>query len=182
MTPAQRKLYHGTLWPAACIRQGWTVKDEARRKAVTVEATGQESTSGLTQPQVTLLFNKLKWLANPTDYDLAYSDANPDEALAADQRGRVVWRIEHTAATAGLNEGYLCQAAAGKVQAHSKKNWRDLPMTELVKFAMTIRQRAQARNRAAKGMQESCNSDADTLETVFSSESAPQEGFSEDPF
>lgn len=149
MTPSQRSTYFGTLWPAACKAQGWNPKDEERRRDVTHAATGKESTSKLTQEQITLLFNKLKWLADPTNFDLAMADANPELALAANKRNNVIWRIEQAAAGQSLNETYLAKVAENKCTAHHVKSWRELPLQELVNFSRTIAARAGRKKQAA---------------------------------
>lgn len=141
MTPSQRSTYFGTLWPTACARQKWNPKDEERRKDVTFSATGKESTSKLTQDEITLLFNKLKWLADPTNFDLALADSDPQAALAANKRTNVIWRIEQAAKAKGFNPVYLDKAAEHKCRVHNVTTWRDLPIGDLVKFSMTISKR-----------------------------------------
>lgn len=154
MNAKQRSTYFGSLWPAACEAQGWDPKDEDRRRDVTMEATGRDSTSRLTEAQITLLFNHLKQLANPQDFDLAYLTANPEIALEEHKRGQVIWRIEHTAAAAGLKEEWLTEISAAKCAANGVKQWRQLPTVELVKLSMTVESRtsdeARARRAAAR--------------------------------
>ncbi|MBB5033132.1 hypothetical protein [Prosthecobacter vanneervenii] len=152
MSPSQRKTYFGTLWPDVCRAQGWNVKDEERRRDVTFAATGQESTSKLNQDQITLLWIKLKWLADPANFDKAYADANPEIALAEHKRQNVIWRIEKAAQAKGLNEAYLTKVAEYKVARHRVKSWRDFPLHELVNFSKTI----AARKKHAAPVQDSC--------------------------
>lgn len=171
MTPDQRKLYRGKLWPEACAKKGWNVKDEDRRRDATMEATGQDSTTGLSQDQITLLFNHLKQLANPEDFDLAYVTANPEIALEENKRARIIWRIEHETATAGLQEEWLVEISASKCAAHNVKQWRQLPTVELVKLSMTVETRTtkevKARRQAkttgkkpaARAVQPKCTAD-----------------------
>lgn len=153
MNASQRKTYFGILWPAACKAQGWLVKDDDRRREVTMQATGKDSTSSLTEAQITLLFNRLKQLADPADFDLAYADANPEIALEEHKRGQIIWRIENSTAKAGLTEAWLVEISAAKCATHDVKHWRQLPTVELVKLSMTVESRtsdaAQAR-RAQK--------------------------------
>jgi hypothetical protein len=165
MTASQRKTYFGTLWPAACKAQGWNPKDEDRRRDATMQATGQDSTSRLSQDQITLLFNHLKQLANPEDFDLAYVTANPEIALEEHRRSQIIWRVEHTAAKAGLNDAWLEQASAAKCSAHNVRCWRQLPTVELLKFSMTVSSRTtsdvsarrSSRNkRSATPLQDPC--------------------------
>lgn len=178
MSPLQRKTYFGTLWPAACAKQGWNPKDEDRRRDVTMEATGTDSTSRLSQPQITLLFNHLKQLADPEDFDLAYMTANPDIALEEHKRGNIIWRIEHTVAQAGLTESWLVETSEAKCQAHGVKHWRQLPTVELTKLSMTVETRtsedAKARRKfrswkgkkkaSARPVQSDCSGGAEATE------------------
>jgi hypothetical protein len=155
MNASQRKTYFGNLWPAACKAQGWLVKDEDRRREVTNQATGKDSTSKLTEAQITLLFNKLKQLANPADFDLAYADANPEIALEEHKRGQIIWRIENSTAKAGLTEAWLEDISARKCATHAVKHWRQLPTVELVKLSMTVESRTsdEVKDRRAKKQQ-----------------------------
>jgi hypothetical protein len=175
MTPPQRSRYFGTLWPAACKAQGWDKKDETKRQEVTHEATGSASTSSLTQGQLTLLFNRLKWLADPSNFDKAYADANPDIVLEEDKRARIIWRIEQTTAKAGLKDEWLTQTAAAKCEVNQVKAWRHLPTMELLKLSMTVESRttelAKARrlkkNTPAQPVQDSCIDDAEGIDMPF---------------
>lgn len=71
MNAAQRKHYHGRLWPAACRAQGWDRRDGERRKAVTREAMrlckgpATDSSAELDEAAVTALFAYLEHLADP---------------------------------------------------------------------------------------------------------------------
>jgi hypothetical protein len=164
MNSAQRKTYFGTLWPAACKAQGWLVKDEDRRREVTMQATGKDSTSSLTQAQITLLFNRLKQLADPSDFDLAYADANPEIALEEHKRGQIIWRIENSTAKAGLTESWLVEISAWKCETHDVKHWSQLPTVELVKLSMTVESRTsdEVKARRAKKQQPRAASVQDT--------------------
>lgn len=152
MNGKQRSHYFGKLWPAACDAQGWNPKDEDRRRDVTMEATGKDSTSRLTEAQVTLLFNHLKQLANPADFDLAYLTANPEIALEEHKRGQIIWRIENTTAQAGLTEAWLVEISAPKCEAHEVKHWRQLPTVELLKLSMTVESRTSEEVKARRAM------------------------------
>jgi hypothetical protein len=156
MTPSQRRHYHSRLWPDACKAQGWDKKDEEKRREVTEAATGKASSSALNQGQITLLFNKLKWLADPVNFDRAFADANPDLALEEDKRSRIIWRIEHTAAKKGFNEAWLHSISEHKCTHHNVKVWRQLPTTELLKLSMTV----DARKKHAEPRQDECADDA----------------------
>lgn len=164
MNTEQRRFYHGKLWPAACRVQGWNSKDEHQRKRVTFSATGEESTSSLDQDQVTLLFNKLKWLADPTNFDKALADSDPAAALAENKRKKVIWRIEQVAAKAGLTEAWLIEASAAKCQAQKVLEWRKLPTVDLLKLSMTVetrsseaaKERRASKKRPAQLMQDLC--------------------------
>ena len=185
MTPRQRSTYFGTLWPAACEAQGWNPKDEDRRRDVTMEATGKASTSSLTEAQITLLFNHLKQLANPADFDLAYLTANPEIALEEHKRGQIIWRIENETAKAGLKEEWLEQISAAKCEQNGVKQWRQLPTVELLKFSMTVESRTSEevkarraikkakKRRPAQGVQEPCTVYADRPKHGLEDEAMP---------
>jgi|GEM_PF-2185120 len=152
MNASQRSTYFGRLWPEACAAQKWNPRDEERRRDVTFAATGKESTSKLTEDQITLLFNKLKWLADPNNFEKAYADANPEIALAENKRGQVIHRIEKTATAKSLNSIYLDKAAEHKCRVHHVRTWRDLPIQELINFSKTI----SARKGSKTPVQGSC--------------------------
>lgn len=141
MNAEQRALYFGKLWPEACATQGWKKSDEGQRRRVIFAATGETSSSSLDDDQVTLLFIKLRWLADPANFDKALADSDPAAALAENKRKKIIWRIEHTAAQKGFNEAWLVTASAGKCARHGAKEWRHLPTVELVKFSMTVEKR-----------------------------------------
>ncbi len=165
MTRAQQVHYRKRLWPAACAAQGWDVKDEDRRRDVTRETTGQDSTSGLTNKQVDRLFRRLEWLANPGDFDAAYADANPELAGEEAERARITWRIRHTAERAGLTDAYLDQVAQHKCRRHHCQTWQQLPTPELLNLSRTIASRAKGRSAGA--VQETCNTPADGIDMPF---------------
>jgi len=81
MNPAQKAKYFRHLWPAACEAQGWDPRDDARRRACTLYATGSDSTTALSQHAITALFVFLAHLADPRDgekarqWDLCKRDA-----------------------------------------------------------------------------------------------------------
>jgi hypothetical protein len=163
MTTSQRSTYFGRLWPDACHAQKWHPKNEERRRDVTFAATGQESASKLTQDQVTLLFNKLKWLADPNNFEKAYADANPDLALKNHKRKQVTWRIEQAAEKRGLNEAWLEAAAEHKCAKHKARGWRNLPIRELVNFSRTV----SSRRPQAAPVQDACTRTVDPDDIVF---------------
>lgn len=78
MKPAQRSLYFH-LWSTAAIAQGWSPKDDLRRRQTTVdcmaaihreilpERAGVDSTSALMDAEVTALFVLLTHLGAPAD-------------------------------------------------------------------------------------------------------------------
>lgn len=75
MTPKERAAYFGRLWPEACFANEWDVKDEARRREVTLECTRlirvrpTDSTSALSRDEVTALFVYLRHLADPASLE-----------------------------------------------------------------------------------------------------------------
>jgi hypothetical protein len=70
MNARERAKYFGELWPAACLANEWDLKDEARRRAVTVECMrlvrgpNTESSSALGPDEITALFCYLEHLAD----------------------------------------------------------------------------------------------------------------------
>lgn len=163
MNKAQRNRYWGVLWPDACQVQKWHPKDEDRRRDVTFAATGQESTSKLSEDQITLLFNKLKWLADPHNFEKAYADANPEIALEENKREKVIFRIQATAARKGFNEGWLVKASEHKCARHRVSCWRKLPMEELINFSKTV----TSRKGEAAPVQDGCTGVVDPDDIVF---------------
>lgn len=149
MSPAQRKRYRGTLWPNACEVQGWKVSDELRRRAVLVEATGQDTSTGLTQRQITALFDRLKWLADPYNLDKAMPVANEELAAEKHERAQLVWRIRDRAKKKAFNEAYLESAFAHKCAAHKVKTWPELPPAELLACSMTVESWSRRSKKAA---------------------------------
>lgn len=174
MTPRQRSTYFGTLWPEACKAQGWNVKDENRRKCVTFSATGEESTSDLDQDQVTLLFNKLKHLTDPQNFDKALADADPATALAENQRQKIIWRVEKAAAKIpGNAENWLAELAYGKCAAHKVPEWRKLPTPELLRFSYTVATRTTDQARAARALKSQKKQPAQKVQPQCTSEAIP---------
>lgn len=172
MTSRQRSTYFGTLWPAACAAQNWNLRDHQRRRDVTFSATGKESTGDLNQSEITLLFNKLRWLADPSNFDKALADSDPASALDENSRKQVVWRIREKAQKAGLSEGWIQETSCAKCAAHNVQEWTQLSCSDLVKLSMTVASRTTAKARidrsrrtSAKALQNSC--------ITNSSESAP---------
>lgn len=165
MTRKQQIHYRATLWPAACQAQGWDPKDDEKRREIIQEATGQDSTSKLNNKQVDALFRKLKWLADPANFDLAYADANPDIADEQKDLERIIWRIMDSAEKGGFSEAYLAECAAYKVHHHRVTHWRDLPRDELINFSKTIT--ARARSAPARQVQSGCTHGADPDKMPF---------------
>lgn len=155
MTRNQQIHYRTRLWPEACAAQKWSLKDEDKRREITLETTGEESTAKLNNKQVDRLFRRLKWLAKPQDFDAAYAEANPEIADEEADRNRILKRISNKAKKAGFTEAYLDEASKFKVRQHGVKNWRDLPREELVNFSRTIHSRDLSK-RSAPSVQNTC--------------------------
>lgn len=134
MTKAQRARFFGDLWPAACQAQGWNPKDEDTRRAVCERVTGQRSTSGLTERQITALFTEVRHLADPLDFDKANLAANPDIAEEESQRARCLFAIHKL----GLPESHIIGLAHNVVAARRVNSWRDLGSTDLKWLARTL--------------------------------------------
>lgn len=171
MTPRQRSTYFGTLWPEACKAQGWKRSDEHRRKLVTFAATGEESSSALDQDQITLLFIKLKALADPQNFDKALADSDPAAALAENKRKNLIWRIVRAAAKIpGDPEAWLAALAS---ERFGGSDWRKLGHSDLLRFSMqaakrtteeavtrrATRRKAPLKSTSAQTMQPECSPD-----------------------
>jgi hypothetical protein len=175
MTPKQRALYFGTLWPKACAVQGWNPKDDARRQAVTLEATGKTSAGSLNQSLLSALFDHLKWLADPYSLEAALPVANPEIGEENNRRRQLVWRINSEAAKAGLGAEWLKQTSLAKCREHGVGVWGELPLPELLKLSFTIaarttsatKDRRRLRTAAARPVQHDCSQPADLPELPF---------------
>ena len=174
MTKAQRSRYWGTLWPAACEVHGWSTKNELQRRKVTLEATGQASTSGLSESQITALFNALEWLADPANLDKAMPVANPEIGEENHRRRQLVWRINKSAARAGLRAEWIQETAQGKCHAHRVGQWQELPLPELLKLSFTVESRTSDPAQIRR--------DQRRIETVQDACRPPAEAQSELPF
>lgn len=174
MNAAQRRTYFG-LWNAACRVHHWNPEDDHQRQRVTFAATGETSSRGLDQEQITLLFKKLRWLADPANFAKALADSDPVAALAENKRKQVIWRIEHECARFGLKEEWLVEISRAKCAVHQVKNWRKLPMIALLNLSMTVESRTseeahtarQRKKTSARPMQPACTQDARCLELPF---------------
>ncbi|MBI5768722.1 MAG: hypothetical protein HZA93_13070 [Verrucomicrobia bacterium] len=76
MTPGERNEYFGRLWPAACAVCDWNPKDDAQRRAVTIECMrlvrgpmATASSAAFGPDEVTALFTYLRHLADPASLD-----------------------------------------------------------------------------------------------------------------
>ena len=75
MTPAARSHYFIELWPAAALANEWDVKDDARRRRVTldcmkaVKGPETDSVSKMGEDEITALFTYLRHLADPASLD-----------------------------------------------------------------------------------------------------------------
>ena len=75
MTPKERAAYFAHLWPEACYANEWEPKDEARRRATTVECMAMirgprvDSTSKLGPDEITALFVYLRHLGDPSSLE-----------------------------------------------------------------------------------------------------------------
>lgn len=158
MTRLQQIHYRTRLWPAACEVQKWSTKDDAKRCEITMQTTGQDTTVGLSNKQVSRLFRELEWLADPMNFDKADRAANTELADAQEDLARIIWRIEKTAKEAGFNAEYLTAAADYKCKAHGVRYWQALPRAEMINFSKTITSRALSK-RAASPVQTPCTDD-----------------------
>lgn len=174
MNADQRGRYFG-MWETVCRVQGWKKNDDHQRQRVTFAATGETSSTDLDEDQITLLFIKLDWLADPRNFDKALADSDPAAALAANMRKKIIWRIEKAAAKIpGDAEADLAKMAGGKCAKHGVSEWRKLPTPELLRFSYTVSSRTtkQAcakratkpqKGRAARSVQPACTKRAEEL-------------------
>jgi hypothetical protein len=77
MNAAQRKIYFGGLWPAACHANGWKRSDDDQRRAVlhncmrAIKGPLIDSSSDLGPDEVTALFTYLQFLAHQDSLELS---------------------------------------------------------------------------------------------------------------
>lgn len=75
MSPKARASYFGHLWPEACLANEWDEKNEAQRRAVTLECMEKirapltDSVSKLGEAEITALFVYLRHLGDPSSLD-----------------------------------------------------------------------------------------------------------------
>jgi hypothetical protein len=173
MNKTQRRLYFG-LWKTVCRVQGWDEKDEHQRQRITFAATGETSTTGLDEDQITLLFTKLRWLADPQSFDKALADSDPSAALAANKRKQVIWRITESAAKVpGDPEAWLADIAADR---HGTRDWRKLPDAQLLRFAMTVSGRTTAKAREQRAAKCKKGRATRLVQAACTADAAPQKG------
>ena len=159
MNKAQRCLYLLDLWPAACHAQGWDPKDERMRRDVTLTITGERSSSRLSEPEITRLFDYLKHAADPLDLDKAIPAVNPDVAEEADRCRQLRYVIEQELMPAqeelprspalprgrparpAFADAYVQQCAIGWCRAAKVEHWYQLPSTLLTNLRNTLVQR-----------------------------------------
>ena len=145
MNQSQRMKYFTELWPAAMAAQGWerlnTAQREEKRRAATLKATGSDSTKGLSQWQITKLFNYLKFLADDSNLNRAMPVANPDLARQDDARRRLVYAIQDC----GFTVMYVQRVADGYCRQERVDDWRKLPVPVLQRLVITIKERAFTR-------------------------------------
>ena len=142
MTRAQHTRYRTLLWPEACRAQGWSAADDAMRRDVTLQATGQDSTAGLSNDQVTDLFRLLEHLADPLNLAKAIPAANPDVAKEENRRRQLFWVIDQQ----GFEDGYIARCADGACAAEDKDSWRELSTLGLQGLSFTLKTRARQRD------------------------------------
>src|SRR6187402_403517 len=129
MSPAQRAHYFRDLWPAACRRQGWSVKDDAMRRDATLTATGVKSTGALDQDGITKLFRFLELLADPDELNKAIPVANPEDEQEQDRRRRLQYAIRRL----GFVDAYIDKCATGLCRAQGASSWTELNAGNLEK-------------------------------------------------
>jgi len=147
MNKFQRRTYFTALWPRACKAQGWKVNDNDVRREVTLYATGKESTTALTQADVTALFCYLKHKGNPHDVqaelDWHRCSENP-EAFNAERQGQY-W--ERRAYGAKGSQKLRRQRFGGRVSGVGDTPGL-IPATELdaKQYRLTMRNRAKRKS------------------------------------
>lgn len=147
MTKSQRAAYFRDLWPAAARRQGWNVRDDCKRHEITLLATGSESTTTLTQHQITALFLYLRFLADPDDAALAREWAicreNPEKYNHLRQ-------AEHWRRKAGYRHGNRLDRHRFGVHFDAEVDAAIMTEDEVNQYLMTQRARARARSEKKK--------------------------------
>lgn len=147
MNTPQRKRYFTDLWPAACAAQGWDPKDDQRRHAVTLYATGMESTTGLQEHQVTALFTYLAHLADLTSVEKA-------AAWAECQRDPVAFNNLRQARYWERRAGYRGGGRLHRQRFHNHVPEGpfdpSMPRAETDQLLMTARERARSKAKARR--------------------------------
>ncbi len=147
MNDNQRSHYFGKLWPAVCIAHGWyslgSTERECKRRAVTLKATGKDSTKDLTEWEITKLFNYLKLLADDTNINAAMPVANLEIARDSDERRRLIFAMLDCEFTVF----YIQKVADGYCRQERVDDWRKLSTTTLRRLVITIKERARARDK-----------------------------------
>jgi hypothetical protein len=138
MNGRQRARYHSQLWPAACAAQGWNPRDQEKRREVTLQATGTASSTGLSELQITRLFDFLKHLAHPNSLDHAIPVANPDVQEERHDRRRALWAFEAVFA------GFVAQLLPRREWPAGTRAWTNLPATHLEAILQALDQEPDA--------------------------------------
>ena len=103
MSPAARRVYFTTLWPAACEVCDWNPRDEAQRRAVVLDCMARVRGPAVTTSdpafgpdEVTALFTYLAHLGDPASLDKSARWATCQEDYRTFNRARQAdWHEEH---------------------------------------------------------------------------------------
>lgn len=140
MNSEQRKRYFGDLWPAACRANNWSRSDDAQRRAVTLQALGTASTTGLDENQITALFCYLRHLGNPQDAALEreWAICKADPAKYNRLRHAEFWRQQ-----SGYKHGGKLDRERFGVHFDEEVQAEHMTAAEVEKYLLTQRSRAK---------------------------------------
>ena len=152
MTPGQRVKYFRDFWPAACAANGWSPKDDAKRKAVTLEAMAcvrgpqvSSSHADFGPDEVTALFCYLDHLARQADLDRAARWVDCQQDYQAFNRARQAdW---HEAKMFGGRKNKLTRDRFGGQASAVGDPLEKFDPAAIRKRHMTMANRHQARQR-----------------------------------
>lgn len=151
MSGAQQATYRTKLWPAAAAALGCAPGDDERRRAVLKQLTGKESTTELSNLQVTVLFRGLEAIARggeDVSANLALVQAeeeaaNKEAGQRADVRGLIL--------NEGFTDAYIASVAAQHLRREGASEWRKLSTPALWKTLYTLRARRREQKRNDPG-------------------------------
>lgn len=152
MNPRQRKHYFGRLWPACARAMGVDRKDDEVRKGIIRQClvgigapVVKDSSSTLSQEEVTALFVFMRHIANPYDIRLA---SEWERCKADYQAYNVARQGDYWERQAGYRKGGKIERQRFQDKPHG--DWlgeSEMDRQEAEQYLMTMRARARAKMR-----------------------------------